>query len=50
MVLTEEMIKQLPVITKEELRTDYFSNNEEIMDEAKKIFLDNNEIHEEGLY
>lgn len=39
MVLTEEMIKKLPVITEEELRADYFSNNEEIMEEAKKELL-----------
>ena len=39
MVLTEGMIKKLPVITEEELRADYFSNNEEIMEEAKKELL-----------
>ena len=39
MVLTEEMIKKLPLITEEELRADYFNSNEEIMKEAKKELL-----------
>lgn len=39
MVLTEEMIKDLPLITEEEMKTKYYGSNEEIMEEASKEFL-----------
>lgn len=39
MVLTEEMIKELPLITEEEIKTKYYGSNEEIMEEARKEFL-----------
>lgn len=39
MILTEEMIKELPLITEEELKEKFYSSNEEIMEEARKEFL-----------
>ena len=45
MVLTEEMIKELPLITEEEMKTKYYDSNEEIMEEARNEFLKTNIIN-----
>lgn len=44
MVLTEEMIKELPLITEEEIKKKYYDSNEEIMEEARNEFLKTNII------
>ena len=46
MVLTEEMIKELPLITEEELKENYYGSNEEIMAEARKEFLKKESVDE----
>ena len=38
MIITEEMIKELPLITEEDLKNKYYSSNDEIMEEARKEF------------
>ena len=38
MIFTEEMIKELPLITEEDLKNKYYSSNDEIMEEARKEF------------
>lgn len=38
MILTEDMIKELPLITEEDLKNKYYGSNEEIMGEARKEF------------
>lgn len=39
MILSEETIKELPLITEEEMEEKFYSSNEEIMEEARKEFL-----------